>query len=400
MTHLEDAVIYGGVNGTRQAINALRELRDMLAGSSSRAYDITLKWDGAPAIFFGIVPDGYEGAGSFFVSKKGLFNKTPKYYTSDQQINEDTSGDLAQKLKVALSELPKVYPDTKDIFQGDMMFTSSDLSTETIDEESYVTFHPNTIVYAMPESSEEGDRVRSAKMGIAVHTRYRGTHFTDMNVTYDVKEEEFNAHQDVWLRDSQLQNVSGSYTLTKKETDEVTSAISSAGKIFQVIASSTIQSIENDDELARAIETFNNVYVRANEPIKNTEQHVDNLIQHITDKFEKEAQKRKTDKGRQSQYDRRDKFLEFFSDSNKKNLRLMFDLQNAIIIGKLLIMDKLNRLNSSSTFVKTADGYKVTGHEGYVVIDRLSNGAYKLVDRMTFSYHNFSPEIIKGWNNV
>ena len=32
MTHIEDRVIYGGVNGTRQAINALRELRNMLKG--------------------------------------------------------------------------------------------------------------------------------------------------------------------------------------------------------------------------------------------------------------------------------------------------------------------------------------------------------------------------------
>ena len=27
MTHIEDKVLYGGVNGTRQAINALRDLR-------------------------------------------------------------------------------------------------------------------------------------------------------------------------------------------------------------------------------------------------------------------------------------------------------------------------------------------------------------------------------------
>ena len=35
MTHIEDKVLYGGVDGTRQAINALRGLRDMLAGSSA-----------------------------------------------------------------------------------------------------------------------------------------------------------------------------------------------------------------------------------------------------------------------------------------------------------------------------------------------------------------------------
>ena len=32
MTHIEDKVLYGGVDGTRQAILALRSLRDMLGG--------------------------------------------------------------------------------------------------------------------------------------------------------------------------------------------------------------------------------------------------------------------------------------------------------------------------------------------------------------------------------
>ena len=43
MQHIEDAVIYGGVEGTRQAINALRELRNMLQGKHKQ--DISVKWD-------------------------------------------------------------------------------------------------------------------------------------------------------------------------------------------------------------------------------------------------------------------------------------------------------------------------------------------------------------------
>jgi len=49
MTHIEDKVLYGGVKGTREAILALRELRDMLKGSHSGS--VSVKWDGAPAIF-------------------------------------------------------------------------------------------------------------------------------------------------------------------------------------------------------------------------------------------------------------------------------------------------------------------------------------------------------------
>ena len=46
MTHIEDKVLYGGVNGTRQAIMALRELRDILAGKvggDTKAADVTVK---------------------------------------------------------------------------------------------------------------------------------------------------------------------------------------------------------------------------------------------------------------------------------------------------------------------------------------------------------------------
>ena len=70
MTHIEDKVIYGGVKGTRMAINALRELRNMLKGEHDGS--VSVKWDGAPAIFAGIDP----GDGKFFVAKKGILRLT------------------------------------------------------------------------------------------------------------------------------------------------------------------------------------------------------------------------------------------------------------------------------------------------------------------------------------
>ena len=75
MTHIEDRVIYGGVKGAREAILALRSLRDMLAGNADKASDVTVKWDGAPAVFAGTDPRD----GQFFVAKKGIFNKCGIY---------------------------------------------------------------------------------------------------------------------------------------------------------------------------------------------------------------------------------------------------------------------------------------------------------------------------------
>lgn len=394
MTHLDDAVIYGGVEGARQAINALRALRDMLAGHTKSSYNVTVKWDGAPAVFAGTDPRD----GKFFVAKKGVFNKNPKVYKTNAEIDADTSGDLAAKLKVCLAELPKL--GIKGVVQGDLMFTKSDLKTETIDGEKYLTFQPNTIVYAVPAKSKSAEELKRAKLGIVFHTRYNGSSFETMTPTYDVKVTEFKSTTSVWVQDAQLSDVSGTATMTAADTKEVTDALSAAGKIFQKIAGSTLREISNNPELARTIETYNNTFVRANTPIGNTTKHVNGLIAYIKNKYDKEIEARKTESGKAAQRQKMQEFLKFFSPTNKENLKLMFDLQKALVQAKLIIISKLNKLNNLSTFARTANGFKTTGVEGYVAIDHLSGGALKLVDRLEFSYLNFSPDIIKGWTKI
>ena len=56
MEHLEDMIFNDGVDGARMAINSLQNLRDMLAGASKSKVNVTVKWDGAPAIFAGVDP--------------------------------------------------------------------------------------------------------------------------------------------------------------------------------------------------------------------------------------------------------------------------------------------------------------------------------------------------------
>ena len=81
-----------------------------------------------------------------------------------------------------------------------------------------------------------------------------------------------------------------------------------------------------------------------------------------------------------------------------KSLIAMFELQRQIVFAKLILINKLNSLQKIDTFVKTRNGYKVTGAEGYVAIDTLGGDAVKIVDRMEFSYNNFSSDIVKGWD--
>ena len=219
-----------------------------------------------------------------------------------------------------------------------------------------------------------------------------------MKASYSVDMKQLNGAKGMWAQDATLRDLSGTVTLTKKDTEEVTAALSLAGKIFKRIASTTLKDIEKNEELARTIETHNNKYVRKGQKVTNTSKHVESLIKFIGDKYGKEIDKRSSEKGKQAQVVKRDDLLKFFSTRNRTNLKLIFDLQNAIVDGKLKLINKLNRLSKMNTFIKKKTGYEVTGVEGYVAIDKLKGGAVKLVDRMEFSTNNFSPDVIKGWD--
>ena len=387
MTHIEDKVLYGGVKGTREAIFALRELRDMLSGKSNSA--LSTKWDGAPAIFCGEDPND----GEFFVAKKGIFAKNPKIYKTDAEIDADMSGDLASKMKVALAELPKL--GIKGVIQGDFLYSKEDLETKTIDGVKYTTFHPNTIVYAVPY--EQAEEIRKSRIGVVWHTTYSGSDFENMKASYGVDVSKFKKSKNVWSQDAMLRDVSGA-TMTAKETNDVNKLLSNSGKIFQKIAGSTIRELERNQELAKLIEQYNNTYVRKGEIIPNSQKHVKGLIKWVKDKFQKEADKRKTEKGKKVQYEILKGYLDFFSQKNQKNLVMMFDLQKSIVLAKLKLINKLNSINNIDSFVQTKQGYKVTGAEGFVAIDELGGDAVKLVDRLEFSYNNFSPDVLKGWD--
>ena len=389
MTHIEDKVLYGGVNGTRQAINALRELRNMLGGVKDGK--VSVKWDGAPAVFCGIDPSD----GEFFVAKKGIFNANPKVYKTNADIDADTSGDLNAKLKLALKELPSL--GIKGVIQGDFLFGPGDVKTEKIKGQSYLTFHPNTIVYAVPADSEAAKEIKKATIGIVWHTTYKGSTFESMKASYGVNVKGRKSSSKVWSQDAILRDLTKA-TMTSTETEEVNGHLSTAGKIFNKIAGTTLRQLEANQTLAQHIETFNNSYVREGQIVTNTTKHVSNLLKWINKKYQKEADKRKTDKGKKAQYDKRDELLSFFSPANKKSLVQIFELQKVIVLAKLKLINILQRLSNIDTFVKTKKGFKVTGEEGYVAIDQLGGDAVKIVDRMEFSYNNFSPDILKGWD--
>jgi hypothetical protein len=390
MEHLEDLIFNEGVAGTKQAIKFLRDLRDMLASSAKAKVTSTVKWDGAPAIFAGIDPRD----GKFFIAKKGVFNKEPKIYKTVAEIDADTDGDLAAKFKVALQEFSKLGIK-KGVYQGDLMFTQSDLKLETIEGSKYVTFHPNTIVYAVPAESDLAKQIKKAKIGVVWHTTYTGATFESMTASFGKGiVEKFKNVSTIWMDDANYKDYSGTATFTKAETTKLDSVIAKADTLVASIQTSTLNGISQNPDLMLLVKTFGNSKIRAGEKIADTSKYVTELFNYIHDKLEP---KQKTEKGIAAGEAKRKQIMAFFANHDKKEIVKIFDLANTLVDAKHMIVDKMNQAGHISTFLKTTNGFKVTGVEGFVAIDHMTGGAVKIINRMEFSQSNFSPDIIKGW---
>jgi len=387
LEHLEDEVLNSGIVGTRGAINFLQSLRDMLAGNAKSSVNVTVKWDGAPAIFAGINPEN----GQFFVGTKGVFNKNAKinYSHDDIDRNHPSSG-LNQKLKVALTELSKL--GIKEVIQGDMMFTQDDLKKETIDGKQYITFQPNTIVYAIPV--ENAGKILSSSMGIVFHTTYSGKTMEDMSASFSVNLRGLSKNAGVWFSDAEYKDTSGTINFNKSETTDITGILSNAGKTFRKIDSNFLGMLSQDEELKILVKTYNNTKVRAGEKITNTKKHTAGLIAYVYDKYKKEVEKVKRPQNKEVKQQNMDRLMKLFRSQASK-LVTIFDMQNLLVDAKDMIIRKLEKARGvASTFVRTDKGYKVTKVEGFVAIDQVGK-AVKLVDRLEFAHQNFSAA--KNW---
>ena len=395
LEHLEDEILNYGVDGGRAALNFLRSLRDMLSGSTRSSVNMTVKWDGAPAIFAGVEPE----TGDFFVAKKSVFNVSPKLYKTAKEIDDDLSGTLNEKFKVALAEFSKL--GIKGVLQGDLMFTN-DVETETIDGTKCYTFQPNTIVYAVPVDSVLGKVIKKAKVGIVWHTTYKGDALQDMTASFGADIGGLKKPSTVWMDDATYKDASGTATFTSTETEKITGVLSQTGKTFQKINANKLRSfltVQNGMTGAIAgasLKTYNNSKVRAGEKISNPAAHAKGYEKWVQMKIQEQIDKAKSPAGKKKYTDMQKEYMREVR-KHTGNLVQIITFQNLLVDAKMQIVKKLNSVKGlTDTFVKTKDGFKVTNPEGYVAIDRVSGDAVKLVDRMEFSFNNFTA--IKAWD--
>ena len=385
MEHLEDLVLNNGIKGATDALDFLESLKVSLTSSSEDAVNATVKWDGAPAIVVGRTDN------KLFVSTKSYFNKTPVMYYSPKEIDAaDLNPDLADKLKRALYFLKDLSIGPNTVIQGDFLYTKDDIKTQVIDSKTYLIFHPNTIVYAVPKDSELANQILQSEIGIVFHTLVSdGMKPFKMSWVQPLEK--------VWMIDATYQDLSGSATMTKDEVSDLRKELDYAKKAIRRIDTRVIKNISEDKNLLSYIKVHHNLHIRLGKDIIAPMKYTKSLQDYLIKRVEKEVNALKTESGQ----DRKKLTLAnviAFAKLPAYRVASIFETQMHIAKAKKIIINKLNKASKLSTFLKTNKGFQVTGEEGYVAIDRKGN-TVKLVDRLEFSYSNFNPEIVKGWTN-
>ena len=399
MEHIEDEVFNNGVDGARESINFMQSIRDMLSGNAQSKLDLTVKFDGAPAIFVGKDPSD----GKFFVGTKGVFNKNPKLIKqlSDIALYE-YKGQLASKMAIAFTELQKL--DIENVLQGDMMFTQNDLESTEVDGIQYITFQPNTIVYAVPARSALAQKILKAKIGIVFHTTYTGTSLEEMGASFGADVSGLGNSDSIWYSSAEYEDKSGTVTFTKQETSVITGFLSNAGKAFRKVKTAELNSfLDFQNSLPSGvagikIKTYLNSLIRKGTSITGVKDHVSTYVKYVTDYAKtKTIGKVKTEKAKEEKTKQRDQIIGNITQ-NKSTIQAVMEIYTNITFSKQMIIEKLNTgaKRFPNTFVRTDSGYKVVNDEGYVAIDTIKGNAVKLVDRLEFSYNNFNG--IKNWD--
>jgi len=389
LEHLEDQIIDEGSKGGQNAINFLVAVRNMLAGSSRSKVNMTVKWDGAPAVICGINPEN----GKFFVGTKSVFNKVPKINYTPSDINRNHSGVLSDKLQVCLKELKRIV--TNGVYQGDLLFTTGDLKGANIDGESMVTFTPNTITYAVPSNSSIGNRIRKAKLGIVFHTKYTGKTMQDLRAGFGTVTG--GGGSSVFLASAGYKDTSGVSKFTTTELNSFDALIRMAqGSLSKGSTFLNMLSERSSDPLSVAyrLKTFFNAVIKnSNDDMGQVKVLQKQFRDYYENILNTEINNRKTPAGKQKYIEAKKQGLRFI-DSNASSLYFAIASHKSLMRAKDFLVRKLSQIQSIGHFLKTPNGYRVTAPEGYVAVDRVA-GAVKLVDRMEFSRANFQMD--KDW---
>jgi hypothetical protein len=166
--HAEDIVFWEGSKG---AVRALDSLLNLEKGQHT---NVTIKWDGSPAIIFGrdengqfVLTDksgfgakGYDGKAKSADDLEAMLKNRPGYAK-----NPEGYGPFVANMKDIFDEYEKAVPkDFIGFFKGDLLY----FNTPPLENDHYV-FTPNVVTYSVNANSDLGQRVGKSKTGVVIH---------------------------------------------------------------------------------------------------------------------------------------------------------------------------------------------------------------------------------------
>ena len=384
LEHIEDVIITDGYNGGKAVIDYFRGLLVTLQGTSSEAVQVSVKWDGAPAVVCGTHPE----TGRFFVGTKSVFNPgTPKInYTKNDIAKNHGTEVLGQKLLKCLVHLKKL--NIQGVVQGDLLYTDDDITRKNFNGVPHITFTPNTITYAVPEDSDLGNQIDTAKVGIIFHTTYNGEIFADMTASAGADTESFTQTPDVFFDNAVYKDVSGSAKFTADETKQFMNGINKLETLLNNVPRDLSNLLGTNQDFVPYFQMYINSKVKQGQLPTNVNQFLQGFQKFYADRMQQQIAGLKAQRALQVRQDKM-KQMPAFMSRIKRPLQAMLTFYKSVQLLKGFVLKKMNQAMSIGSFQQTDGGLEVTDPEGFVAVDKTGN-AVKLVDRLGFSRRNLA----------
>lgn len=159
--HPEDAFFLGGSQAASQSIQGLES-------AANNAKNITIKWDGKPALIFGRMPNGQLAVMDKYMFDAGYAAQSPEDWVRYDQ--QKKSGKLRSELYPKIKAIwPGLNAATKGpgFYWGDLLWAG--LLKPTGGE---YQFKPNLVQYSIPTNSPAGQIINGKSGGIVVHQHF------------------------------------------------------------------------------------------------------------------------------------------------------------------------------------------------------------------------------------
>lgn len=359
-THIEDELF---VSGAKAIPKIMASIVDTIKGIPTT--DVDTKIDGSPSLMY-----FYDARGNFAIASKSMFNKNPKinYTNADIDRNHGHAPGLVAKMKLALKYLPSITNKKGVYYQGDVMFAPTDLEKRDIDGVPHWLFQPNTVVNAIPVDSPMGREIGKAKFGFAPHTKYDQSGSRSSITSADLKKS-----SSVFVMPVTAPKLSD-YSSLEPMINKMRKELEATDRVGLKFVSS--------DEMSPHMMAFVNYTVK-----EKTSTSYPLLVKYITDKFQKEISKVKTQKTKDAKLETLDKLLTAI-EANKSGVESVLSTHSHVAQFKDHMISILDKEQPIRRFFRGELGQlHHTAPEGYVAMNK--HGTSKFVNRSVFSLQNF-----------